>query len=415
MKKKAILISSAIVLLILSLWWYNSSIESSDLNLSTTVKRGEFKSLVVTSGELMAKNSTRIEGPREVRKYRINEMKIDDLVPEGTLVKKGDYVGRLDPSQISNQQKDLLNELDQIQSKYTQTTLDTALELRAKRDEIKNMKFGLEEREIEVKYSEFEPPAIQRQAQINLEKAQRAYKNAKESYLLKKRQSVAQVQEVAASLAIKKSSLENLLNLIKEFTIYAPQDGMVIYARDWNGRKRTVGSTISSWNPAIAELPDMAIMLSKTYVNEVDISKIKKDQSVEIGIDAFPDKQFKGKITYVANVGEDMPNADGKAFEVTIQLLETDSIFRPGMTTSNKILIFEEKDALYVPLECINTQDSINYVVVQSTIGKRKQEVKLGKANENEIIILEGLKEDEEVLLSLPDGMEESPIEKLAI
>ena len=74
-----------------------------------------------------------------------------------------------------------------------------------------------------------------------------------------------------------------------------------------------------------------------------------------------------------------------------------------------------EKDALYVPLECINTQDSINYVVVQSTIGKRKQEVKLGKANENEIIILEGLKEDEEVLLSLPEGMEESPIEKLAI
>lgn len=381
--------------------------------LTAKVQKGPFVSEVVTSGELEAKNSVRIYGPREIRNYRINEVKIQDLIPEGTLVEKGGYVGRLDPSQLSNARKDVQNEYDKTESQFLQAKLDTAIELRAKRDELHNLKFALEEREIEVKYSEFEPPAIQRQAQINLEKAQRAYKNATESYDLKRKQSIAKVREVGASLSIQRTNMEKLEELMREFTIIAPQDGMLIYAKSWGGNKIKVGSTMSAWNPIIAELPDMSIMVSKTYVNEVDISKVEQGMKVKIGIDAFPDKALDGEVTYVANVGEDRSGMNGKAFEVTIQLQATDSLTRPGMTTSNRIQIFNEEDALFIPLECVSSEDDVFYVVVQEGIRAEKREVKLGRSNDNEVIVLAGLTENETVYLNLPEGIEEKEITRL--
>lgn len=404
---------TVVVALILTVWRFNSSTKSEGINLSTKVQRGLFVSEVVTSGELEAKNSVRIYGPREIRNYRINEVKIQDLIPEGTLVEKGGYVGKLDPSQLSNARKDVENEYEKTESQYLQTKLDTAIDLRAKRDELKNLKFALEEREIEVKYSEFEPPAVQRQAQINLEKAQRAYKNAVESYGLKQKQSIAKVREVGASLAIQKANLDNLEELMREFTIIAPQDGMLIYAKDWGGQKKKVGSTISAWNPIIAELPDMSIMVSKTFINEIDISKIEKGMKVLVGIDAFPDKELQGEVTYVANVGEDRASMNGKAFEVTIQLTGTDSLTRPGMTTSNRIQIFQEDNVLFIPLEAVNSEEGVFFVYLKNGISTTKQEVKLGRSNDNEVIVLAGLNENDEVLLVQPEGMEEKPIVRL--
>lgn len=414
MKRKHWIFLTAIVVLIATMWWFNTGRQTDEVTLTAKVLRGKFVSEVVTSGELEAKNSVRITGPREIRNYRINEVKIQDLIPEGTLVDSGDYVGQLDPSQLSNSRKDVQSELDKTESQFLQARLDTAIELRAKRDELKNLKFALEEKGIEVKYSEFEPPAIQRQAQINLEKAQRAYKNAIESYTLKQRQSVAKVQEVGASLSIQSASLDNLNDLMKRFKIIAPQDGMLIYAKEWGGNKKKVGSTMSAWNTVIAELPDMSVMVSKTYVNEVDISKVKKDMKVKIGIDAFPDKSYDGTVTYVANVGEDLNSMQGKAFEVTIQLNSNDSVVRPGMTTSNYIQIFEEEEALYIPLDAISTQDGISFVSVKRGMRNERQEIKMGRTNDNEVIILDGLVEDEIVYLVPPMGIDEKPVTRLA-
>jgi len=403
-----------VITLVGSIWWFNSSSQSEGVVLTTKVQKGPFFSEVVTSGELAAKNSVRIYGPREIRNYRINEVKIQDLIAEGTLVEKGGYVGKLDPSQLSNARKDVQNEYDKTESQFLQARLDTAIELRAKRDELRNLKFALEEREIEVKYSEFEPPAIQRQAQINLEKAQRAYKNAIESYSLKQKQSIAKVREVGASLSIQRTNMEKLEELMREFTILAPEDGMLIYAKSWGGQKIKVGSTMSAWNPIIAELPDMSVMVSKTFVNEVDISKVEKGMKVKIGVDAFPDKELDGEVTYVANVGEDRSGMNGKAFEVTVQLAATDSVTRPGMTTSNKIQIFSQEDAIFIPLECVTSQDDVYYVVVQRGMRIEKQEVKLGRSNDNEVIVLDGVTESETVYLNIPEGLEEKEIVRLS-
>jgi hypothetical protein len=198
---------------------------------------------------------------------------------------------------------------------------------------------------------------------------------------------------------------------LEKFTVLAPQNGMVIY-RQGRGGKVKEGSQISSWDPVVATLPDLSTMQSITYINEVDIRKIKVGQSVQIGLDAFPDKQLTGKVIQVANVGQQRPNSDAKVFEVLVRVNESDDLLRPAMTTSNSILIEEKSDVVYVPLEAINVEsDSINYVYLKNG---QKQEVKLGLANSNDVIIEMGLEEGQDVFLSTPEWSQNTSINLLA-
>jgi HlyD family secretion protein len=151
----------------------------------------------------------------------------------------------------------------------------------------------------------------------------------------------------------------------------------------------------------VATLPDLTSMQSITYVNEVDIRRVKNGQSVEIGMDAFPDKKYTGKVTKVANVGQQRPNSDAKVFEVVVRINESDPMLRPSMTTSNAIIAEQLADVLYVPLEAINVEnDSINYVYLKNGV---KQEVKMGMTNANDVVIEKGLNVGDRVYLNTPN------------
>jgi len=188
------------------------------------------------------------------------------------------------------------------------------------------------------------------------------------------------------------------------FTIKAPADGMVIYVKEWNGKKKTVGSQVSPWEPTIATLPDMNHMESVTFVNEIDVRKVAKGQSVTITLDADPTRKLKGTVVEVANVGEQRPNADAKVFEVKVTVEQADSTLRPGMTTGNGVLTFTQKDALYVPLEAVMSDSGLSYVYKRSGTRTVKQQVLTGAINDNEVIIVRGLAENDRVLLSPPAG-----------
>ena len=194
--------------------------------------------------------------------------------------------------------------------------------------------------------------------------------------------------------------------MLSELKIIAPKDGMVVYKRTWDGTKITSGSQISVWDPTVATLPDLSKMVTQTYVNEIDISNLKKGLHVSLSVDAFPDKVFTGEVVDVANVGEQLPNSDSKVFEVTVEINEQDTLLRPSMTTNNNILIEELKEVLYIPQEGVFVNDTISYVVVESGIEKKKKKVTLGKTNANYVVVKEGLKEGEEILLVKPEDVE---------
>jgi HlyD family secretion protein len=92
-----------------------------------------------------------------------------------------------------------------------------------------------------------------------------------------------------------------------------------------------------------------------------------------VGIDAFPDKEFDGIVTSVANIGQVLPGGDSKVFEVTIRILGSDPQLRPAMTTSNAITTDVLNDVIFIPLDAIFKNDSVQYVYTRKSGAWQKQ------------------------------------------
>lgn len=397
-------------LIVLYLLFFSSGKEG-NFEILSEVKKGQFKVEITSSGELQALNSVEILGPIEARRYRIGNFTIETMVDEGTVVKKGDFIASLDKTELFGRMEDRRLDLEQTMATFEQTQLDTSLVLRLERDNLINLEYEVGAKKLVLDQSQYEPPAIIKQNEYNYQKAIRDLQQAKERYRIKTLQEKARMVEVSARLRESQLEVSQMQAALEKFTVTAPQNGMVIYYQGRGGKVKE-GSQISSWDPVVATLPDLSTMQSITYINEVDIRKIKVGQSVLIGLDAFPDKKLTGKVIQVANVGQQRPNSDAKVFEVLVRVNESDDLLRPAMTTSNSILIEEKSDVVYVPLEAINVEsDSINYVYLKN--GK-KQEVKLGLANSNDVIVEMGLEEGQDVFLSTPEWSQNTSISLLA-
>ena len=401
--QKKIIIPVLIVMVVGVSWFLTRAEEGDTVVLFTKARVGEFVVDVTTTGELRAKQSTEIKGPQGVRDFRINSIRIQRLIPEGTIVKEGDFVAELDRSEIMGKLQDVQLDLQSAQSQVTQAQLDSTLELSQARDNLINLEFALEERQIEVDQSQYESPAVQRQAVIALDKAKRQLDQETKNYLTKVRQAEAKLQEVETELQKKRNEMTKIRELMNQFTVYAPDQGMVIYRRNWDGSKITEGETVSAWSPVVAELPDFTVMESRTYVNEVDIQKVEVGQKVFIGLDAVPDKKLSGVVTDVANIGEQRKNYDSKVFEVIVEVNESDSLLRPAMTTSNRIVIEEVDNVLSVPLESVHSVDSLSFVFKRDGLSPVMHQVELGLMNENEVIIHRGVEEEDELYLTMPE------------
>ncbi|NOX85746.1 MAG: HlyD family efflux transporter periplasmic adaptor subunit [Chlorobi bacterium] len=412
MKRKNVFILLGLLALVVAVVWYFSSSSGTESDsILVKAKTGKFVIDVTTTGELEARSSEEIRGPNPIglRNARIWQLRIEDIVPDGTVVDSGQWVATLDRSDLENKIKDQELEVEKLQTQHLQTQLDTSMTMRAARDELVNLKYSLEEKKIVMDQSVYEPPATQRQAKLDYERTQRTYKQAVKNYRLKYEKAKADMQEVSTNLEKARRRLQEFRDLMKEFTIKAPKAGMVTYKKSWSGKKQGVGAQISTWDNVVATLPNLSSMNSKTYVNEIDISKVAVGQKAEISVDAFPGKKFTGEVISVANMGEQMQNSNAKVFEVIIHVDGFDSILRPSMTTKNRIITEVIDSALYVPIECIYSNDSINFVYKKSY----KQQVIPGKSNENDIIILKGLKDGDEIYLEPPAGAEKWKIHYL--
>ncbi len=407
------MIAAIIVLIGAPAAWLLARDTKSEDALITKVKKGEFKVTVTSSGELKAPKFVQIGLPANSQQAESFQLKIQTLVPEGTQVKEGDIVAEVDRSTVAQKLSDYQLAETKADAVYEQAMLDSLLNLSKAREDIHTGELDLEGKKLAKDQSKYEAPSVQRQADIDYEKADRALKQLRMDYNTKTEQAKAKMREVGSDLDRQKNKVKVIQDIMMGFTIKAPSPGMVIYLKDWNGKKRAQGSTISPWDPGVATLPDLTQMESITYVNEIDVRKLAVGQPVVVTLDADASKKLKGTISAVANVGEQRPNADAKVFEVKVTIEHPDTTLRPGMTTANAIETFKIKDVLYVPLEAVTSENSIPYVYKKTTTGTVKQEVELGALNDNEVVVQRGLDINDRVLLSPPLDKDKLKVEKL--
>jgi len=196
-------------------------------------------------------------------------------------------------------------------------------------------------------------------------------------------------------------------------TIKAPEDGIVMFAKDWMGKTYGKDSEINIWNPLVATLPDMSVAISETYIREIDISKVQLNDSVRITIDALPDKVFFGKVIKIATIGEDHKDFDMKAFKVVVRFEKSDKDMKPGMTVNNDIIVASYKDKLLVPLKAVFSKSGKQIVYLKRGGSIAEQEIRLVAENEQYGVVENEIQEGDVVLLYQPEKFKVE-VEKVA-
>ncbi len=367
-------------------------------------EKGVFEIVVTSMGELEALESTNITIPEVLtnQTVRIRSLAITDIVKEGTVVKKGDYVATLNPADVEEQHRILTERLDMYLVNLENIKIDSSLVLSEARDGIRQARDVVLDREIKLEQSKYESQAVQRQAQINLEVAKRNFEQRNRNYTQLRRKHQLMVNRALDLIDRQKNDIETLEQLRRDLRIVAPGPGLVVYARGNDGQKIRIGSNVNRWAPLIATLPDLSTLQSVAFVKEIDISKIKTGLPVRIKIDAFPDEEFKGVITRVANVGQEMQGQFATGFKVEIKVDPAGKTLLPGMTSTNHIVVSSLKDVLMVPRQTVHLSEIGFYVYKREGLSVVRQEIRTGGENDSYVWVTEGLKPGDRVYTHAP-------------
>ncbi len=401
--KKSYLILSISVISIIIIWWIYTG-EAIDKKSIVKVERTNFIQEVIAEGEIVAQEYETINIPdiMKNRELEIWYLKITDLVSEGTKVKKGDFIAKLDPADVESRIKTVSDNIEEYTNNLQTAKIDSAIELSEKRDAIINAKDALEESKITVDQSQYESKATQRQALISLKKAKLNLQTAERNYSKEIQKHKSKVTRLEKKVNHENKIKTQLENLRSQLYVTSPSDGMVVYGKSWRGRKIKVGDDVGRWQPVIATIPNLNTLQSEAIVKEIDISKVQLNQDVNLSIDAFPKVNFEGKITKIANIGQSISGTRMNGFTILIKILNSDKKILPGMTTYNKIIVSNIDSALVIPREAVFGNDSIKYVYRKNINNIEKVNVNIGGENETQIRIIDGLTEGSKILLEEP-------------
>lgn len=408
MKKKNIII---IVLIVIAL--SAGAVIISGLNFSPSdvhvVKEGPFEKAISVKGEIQGKDAVVINLPDDLRlrDLRIYSLKLKDIVQEGTAVKKGDWVATLDAASINQQIQNNNEDLVKKRAELNDAKIDSTIELTKLREELEEFKYDLEYKKLELEQSKYESPAYQRKKEMEYDKTVRLMEKKRRDYKLKRLELKVKTKRIADSYEEYATRDSLLKKAVMACRVTAPKDGMVMYAKLWGGRKIRVGDDISFFNPVIATLPDMSVLVSETYVKEIDITKIHNGDSVEITIDALPGKTYSGTISKIANIGQELPGFDTKVFRVLIDLNENSPEIKPAMTTDNRILLNKMDEVVKIPREAIYADSGKTFVYLWQGRKTWKKEIEPGLENDEEVVIDAGLSANDKILVAEPEDAAE--------
>ncbi|MBD8487198.1 efflux RND transporter periplasmic adaptor subunit [Echinicola sp. CAU 1574] len=250
------------------------------------------------------------------------------------------------------------------------------------------------------------------------------FEQAKADYISAENDLTAAKQSVQASEYVVKSAQASVseanenLNLTN---VFAPVDGVVSKLLVEKG-ERVVG-TQQMAGTEMLRIADLSKMEVRVDVNENDIVRLSLGDTTLIDVDAYSHigEKFKGVVTSIANSANEKASQDAVTeFEVKIRIInssyqslvtkENKYPFRPGMTASVEIITEKKTDVLSVPLAAVTTRenmrvDSTNQssdlqeLIFVTDNGKAKMiKVKTGISDFENIEILEGIKEEEELI-----------------
>jgi len=369
MRKKLFVVIATILMIIagLVLWKVRHQATAIDkLKLSQAiVKRGSITLKVTESGRVEPLTMVNIKSDfaGEVKSL---------LVDEGTVVEPGDTLAII--------------QLEATQSQQVANAWAT----------LQRMKLELESahRDLERKRELLEKGFI---AKKEVEDAEKLYEDCKINYELAKRQ----LRLLLGGADINPEELA--ANEVTLIAIKSPVSGVVINLNVEEGEMITSGTRTYGGGTVLMTIADLSKMIVKARINEIDVAKLKVGQPVQIGFDAIRGKVYHGKVRKISPTGTVEQNI--VVYPVEVDILDADSLIKPGMTADIDIIVGEAHNVLLVPKTAIIQCDDHKFVKVLRHGTPRPQPVITGLEDNVNVEIKQGLSEGDTVLLQPTAGL----------
>ena len=366
-----------------------------EVSRPVTVKRQDLVQTVEMEGELQAVRSTEIGVPP----VQNAEFKIAFLVPEGTVVKKGQPVLGFDTEALQRQLVEKQAEFQEAAKKVDQKEIDLGLKL-----------LDVEQRSAQAvaelgkaKLKADVPPEVQQR--IELEKARLDHQGRERD--LENLQAEKRVTQTLGDSELRslrnqrdraRGRVQDLQSAIEKMTVKAPNDGIVVYRTNWQDQKKKVGDSMWFGETALA-IPDLSEMRAEGFVDEAEGGAVAAGQPVTLRLEARPDLDIQGRVRAVGRtVRRRSWRTPLKVYKVDVVLTRTDpTLMRPSMRFRGEVETGRTAGLLVIPREAVFLHDAEPVVWTRRAFRWTERPVRLGRSNRRQVEISSGLSEGDRV------------------
>lgn len=354
------------------------------------------------TGTLRALEST-VVGPPVVP--GIWQFKIAMMAPEGETVAAGQPVLGFDPSQIQENLRNRMNELQRAQKEAEKSavnhevrTADDALALAEAEARLRRARLAA------ARPSELFSSIELRKAELDLELAKLEVATLKRRIDASRRAREAGIEALQSEVRHHQNRVEELQDAMRRMTRTAPQDGLVIYVTDWREQKKQVGD--SCWyGERVVEIPDLLQMAADGEIEEARSGQLREGLPVALRLDAHPDRLITGRVTRVVRaVQEKSWRNPVKVVRVEILLDDSDpEVMRPGMRFRGTVETRRIEQAVQVPAAAVFTASHGAVAFRIGPFGVKEVALELGARGSDQIQVLSGLEAGDRVALERPE------------
>ena len=375
-----------IVLLILSLMiFYSCGQDEEKKFLTTKVQYGNLDDSLNVAGVVEPVYETTVSTPTFASRFQII-----DLILEGAKVNQGDTIAKLDPSDFETTLEKIELELENMEEQIIDLKsefIEKEISLSNKLEEAKDI---LEIEKIKLDSAEFLSSNDQKEIKIRVRQKENDVEIAKGNIKLAKQIHQRKLNQLSDKKQNKISELKKIKKQIKNLVIKAPQKGIVVYKNrhPYSTEKIALGDQLRRGH-VFMSIPDLEKMKVVIEINEINISRIKKNMYCKVTLDAFPEINYDAVITKIGYL------AHGKKSDNLIKVFDVEASFqefnipnlRPGMAAKVDIIIDSYKNVAHLPIDCIFQKNNNRANILVYDKGKlQNTQIEILAQNHNFII-----------------------------
>jgi HlyD family secretion protein len=262
----------------------------------------------------------------------------------------------------------------------------------------------------------YDNPKTKRSLEATLQEAEENFDRVKLQGERKMAQFGADVESQKKTLELSQTKLDRDKKQLEATKIYAPQDGLVVYASAGGGHFSSEsmieeGAVVRN-RQTIIKLPDVVEMKLSVKIHESHINQLRLGQPAFVVLDAMPDQRFRGMVNKVAPLPDSQSrwgNPDLKVYATEILITDKLPNVKPGVSARAEIVITNLTDTLSVPIQAVTTRKG-KQVVFLASARPEPVPVTVGMFNTKLIEICSGLKPGDRVLLAPPFDTQEKDL-----